>query len=103
MARSISAKKRVRQNETHREHNRSILSRLRTQIKKVKDLAGQGNVEAARKELGVAYRLLDRAASKHIIHRNAAARQKSRLTLRVTAAKPGGAAPAKPAATTPQA
>jgi len=51
MPNTKSAERRMRNSERKHLHNRSILSRLRTQIKKVKDLAGQGNVEAARKEL----------------------------------------------------
>jgi small subunit ribosomal protein S20 len=70
-----SAKKRMRQARGLTAQNRTQRSRLRTAIKKVRAAAG-AEVEAAYAE---AVQLLDRAGRKHIIHPNAAARQKSRL------------------------
>jgi small subunit ribosomal protein S20 len=89
-----SAKKRLRQNILRRERNRSAKRALRTQCRKVTDAIGTGDVAKAEAELRVAAQKLDRAASHKIIHRNAAARTKSRLSARIKARKL--AAPAAP-------
>jgi small subunit ribosomal protein S20 len=70
-----SAKKRMRQARVRAAQNRTQRSRLRTALKKVRAATG-ANIEAAYAE---AVQLLDRAGRKHLIHPNAAARQKSRL------------------------
>jgi len=70
-----SAKKRMRQALTRTAQNRTQRSRLRSALKKVRTASG-AEVEAAYAE---AVQLLDRAGRKHLIHPNAAARQKSRL------------------------
>jgi small subunit ribosomal protein S20 len=88
-----SSKKRLRQSIERRERNRSIKRALRTQCRKVSEAAGAGDVAKAESELRLAAQKLDRAAAHKIIHRNAAARTKSRLSARVKAAK-------KPVATT---
>jgi small subunit ribosomal protein S20 len=66
--------------------NRTHRSQLRTALKKVRTASG-AEAEAAYAE---AVKLLDRAGQKNIIHRNAAARQKSRLAKLVTATKVSG-------------
>jgi len=93
MPHSQSAKKRLRQNVLRRERNRSVKRSLKTQCRKVTDAAKANDVATAETELREAARKLDRAAAHKIIHRNAAARTKSRLSARVKAAK----APAAPA------
>ena len=70
-----SAKKRMRQGRVRATLNRTQRSRLRTALKRVRAATG-AEVEAAYAE---AVQLLDRAGRKHLIHPNAAARQKSRL------------------------
>jgi small subunit ribosomal protein S20 len=70
-----SAKKRMRQARVHTALNRTQRSRLRSALKKVRAATG-AEVEAAYAD---AVQLLDRAGRKHLIHPNAAARQKSRL------------------------
>ena len=70
-----SAKKRMRQAVARTAQNRTQRSRLRSALKKVRTATG-AEVEAAYAE---AVQLLDRAGRKHLIHPNAAARQKSRL------------------------
>jgi small subunit ribosomal protein S20 len=70
-----SAKKRMRQAHTRAAQNRTQRSRLRSALKKVRTATGDA-IETAYAE---AVRLLDRAGRKHLIHPNAAARQKSRL------------------------
>jgi small subunit ribosomal protein S20 len=70
-----SAKKRMRQGRARTVQNRTQRSRLRSALKKVRTATG-AEVETAYAE---AVQLLDRAGRKHLIHPNAAARQKSRL------------------------
>lgn len=83
MPHSNSAKKRLRQNEKANARNRAGRTAIRNEIRKVRELITSGDVEASRVELRVASRKLDQAASKQIIHRNAAARTKSRLSAAV--------------------
>ena len=75
MPRIESAKKRMRQARARTAQNRTQRSRLRGALKKVRTATG-AEVETAYAE---AVQLLDRAGRKHLIHPNAAARQKSRL------------------------
>ncbi|MBV9774562.1 MAG: 30S ribosomal protein S20 [Gemmatimonadetes bacterium] len=72
-----SAEKRMRTNEIRAERNRQNRSRLRTALRKVRQA---DSAEAAAPALAEAISLLDRAASKRVIHPNKAARAKSRLT-----------------------
>ena len=78
-----SAKKRLKQSIVHRERNRSGKRAIRTECKKVVEAVGAGNVEQAETELRKAAKLLDQSAAKHVIHRNAAARTKSRLAAKI--------------------
>jgi small subunit ribosomal protein S20 len=78
-----SADKRVRQNEKRRQINRSNRTRLRTSIKNLRaDLEG-GN---AGELLAATVSTIDKAVQKGVLHRNAAARYKSRLTMHVNRA-----------------
>jgi small subunit ribosomal protein S20 len=79
MPNTASAKKRLEQNIKRRARNRAAKSTIRTQIKKILGLVRDGDVAAAGEACRVAAKLLDRAAARNIIHRNAAARKKSRL------------------------
>ncbi|MBK9767196.1 MAG: 30S ribosomal protein S20 [Chloracidobacterium sp.] len=80
MANHKSAEKRVRQNAKRKEINRSNRSKLRTSIKKLRG-AVAGNDKAASTELLFpTVSLIDKAVNKGIIHKNTAARHKSRLT-----------------------
>jgi small subunit ribosomal protein S20 len=76
-----SAEKRVRQNEKRREINRGHRSRLRTGIKKLR-AALEGDAAGAQALLPETISLIDKAIQKGALHRNAAARYKSRLTVR---------------------
>lgn len=87
MPNSLSAAKRLRQNKTRQLQNKSIKSSVRTQIKKVLTAAESGEIETAEQEYRLAAKKLDRAAVKNIIHKNAAARQKSRLQRAIKKAK----------------
>ncbi|HQX55216.1 MAG TPA: 30S ribosomal protein S20 [Pyrinomonadaceae bacterium] len=85
MANHKSAEKRVRQNAKRKEINRSNRSKLRTSIKKLRG-AVAGNDKAASTELLFpTVSLIDKAVNKGIIHKNTAARHKSRLTKHVNA------------------
>lgn len=76
-----SAKKRVIIAEARREKNAAAKSTLKTAIKKYEQAIAEGNKEEAKVLLVKADHLLDRAAHRHLIHKNNAARQKSRLAM----------------------
>jgi small subunit ribosomal protein S20 len=75
-----SAEKRMRQSEIQRLINRRNRSRMRTEIKKFRQLLLENKVDEARGMLPLVYGVIDRAVQKNVVHRNAAARYKSRLT-----------------------
>ena len=83
MARIKSALKNIRKTGRRNAVNRSRRSDLRTQIKKIRDLLDKKDVAGARGELSKTLSTIARAQKKGIIHRNTAARQKSRLAHRV--------------------
>lgn len=83
MANSKQAKKRVRQAEKSRQLNASMRSMLRTYIKKVVAAVATGDQKNAQAALQLATPIIDRMASKGIIHANKAARHKSRLTAHI--------------------
>ncbi len=85
MANSPQARKRARQNEKARQHNASLRSMARTYIKKVITAIEAGDVEAAKTAYSAAVPVIDRIADKGIIHKNKAARHKSRLNAKVKA------------------
>jgi small subunit ribosomal protein S20 len=80
-----SAEKAHRQNVKRRDHNRQLRSRLRTALKSIRAALDQGDLDAAKAGLTETVSLVDKMASKGIIHRNTAARHKSRLVKRVSA------------------
>lgn len=79
-----SAEKRVRQNEKRRQNNRSNRTRLRSSIKKLRAEVDGGGTPAAL--LPETISIIDKAVQKGVLHRNAAARYKSRLTTQVNQA-----------------
>lgn len=85
MANIKSAKKRAIQSENHRAHNAALRSRLRTFMKKVLVAVEGGNVEEAQAAFRAAVPIIDSSVNKGLIHRNKAARSKSRLNARVKA------------------
>ena len=87
MPNSKSAKKRLRQNVARRATNLSAKRAVRTQLRKVREAVKAGNAELAETEFRLAVKKLDRAGARNIIHRNAAARLKSRLSAKVKAIK----------------
>ena len=87
MPNTKSAKKRHKQSELRRLRRRSAKSSLKTQIKKVREVAAAKDVDKLDVEARAVAAKLDRAAARGLIHRNAAARTKSRLQKLVKAAK----------------
>ena len=79
MANTKQSKKRAGQAEKHRQHNASLRSMMRTQIKKVQKAVTAGNKADAEAAYQAAVPVIDRMADKGIIHKNKAARHKSRL------------------------
>lgn len=75
-----SAKKRVRQNEKRRAINRSNRSSLRTQIKKLRSAISGTDAAQSQELLNPTVSAIDKAVNKGLLHRNTAARYKSRLT-----------------------
>jgi len=78
-----SAKKRARQAEKHRQHNASLRSMIRTYIKKVYTAIAAGDKKLAEEAFIAAQPVIDRMASKGLIHKNKASRHKSRLSKQV--------------------
>lgn len=85
MANIKSAKKRAVQAEKRRKHNASRRSMMRTYLKKVYAAVEAGDKQAAEAALTAATPILDRMATKGLIHKNKAARHKSRLTAKIKA------------------
>jgi len=80
VANSLSAKKRIRQNEKRRLRNRSRKSAVRTQIKKYLEMTRQSkDVEAIESELRVTQKKIDQLAATGVIHKNNAAHKKSQM------------------------
>ena len=85
MANSPQARKRARQNDKRRRHNAGLRSMMRTQVKKVLKAVEAGDRSAAEAAYKAAVPAIDRVADKKMIHKNKAARHKSRLNARVRA------------------
>jgi len=85
MANSAQARKRARQSDKQREHNASLRSELRTAIKKVKKAIASGDKTAAQSVFQASVSAVDSIADKRIIHKNKAARHKSRLSAAIKA------------------
>ena len=81
-----SAKKRHRQNLRNRDRNRAVKSEVKTTVRKVLDALTKGDAQAAGEHFRTVTKKVDQAAAKKTIHRNRAARIKSRLSARLKAA-----------------
>ncbi len=92
MAHSRTARKAVRQNATHRALNRWRLTTLREALKAFNDKLLHGTVDEATAAFRAVSRVVDRTAAKGIIHKNQAARRKSRMSARLKAKKAGAKA-----------
>ncbi len=91
MANHASALKAHRQSIKHRNLNRGNRSSLRTYLKQFNDRLEAGKAEEAKNSLAELYAVIDKSQQKNAISKNAAARQKSRLTKRLNAALSGSA------------
>ncbi len=85
MANSASARKRARQAETHRRSNASRRSMMRTYMKKVTAAIEAGDKEQATAAFNVATPIIARSVTRGLIHKNKAARYKSRLNAQIKA------------------
>jgi len=84
VAHSLSAKKRIRQNEKNRARNRARKSMVRTQTKRFLDAVSEGKTDLAQQEFKTLTRKLDKVASTSTMHKNTAARIKSRMARRLS-------------------
>jgi small subunit ribosomal protein S20 len=91
MPHSASAKKRHRQNLRNRDRNRATKSEVKTQVRKLLDALSKGEAATAGEQFRTVTKKVDQAAAKKTIHRNRAARIKSRLSARLKAAGAGKA------------
>jgi small subunit ribosomal protein S20 len=82
-----SAKKRIRQTEKRTIHNRTYISSARTYVKKTRQLIAAGKLDEAEGVATMAYKTLDKAARKHVIHPRNAARRKGRLMVALDKAR----------------
>lgn len=85
MANTKQARKRARQANARRARNTALRSRLRTAIKSVRKAIAAGDKNAAAEVLRKAMRVIDSIADKKVVHKNTAARNKSRLAAAIKA------------------
>jgi small subunit ribosomal protein S20 len=90
MAHSLSARKRVRQNIAARARNRWRLRTMREAVKTFRDKLLHGSGEEATTAMRTCARIVDRTAQKGVIHKNQAARRKSRMSAALKAKKAAG-------------
>ena len=83
MANSASSKKRAKQAVKRNQHNSQIRAKVRTYIKKVVSAISAGNKKEAISGFTVMQKNVDQAVSKGLIHKNQAARKKSRLSTQI--------------------
>ncbi len=88
MANTRSAEKRNRQAQKRRTRNVQVRTGLKSAVKKAREAIAGGDTAATKQALQTALRTLDRAASKGVIHKNAAARRISRLARAAAAPAP---------------
>ena len=85
MANTAQARKRARQATATNKRNAALRSMLRTAVKNVRKAIAAGDKAAAAKQLQASQGVIDRIADKKIVHKNAAARTKSRLAQAIKA------------------
>lgn len=85
MANTVQARKRARQSEKQRGHNAALRSELRTAIKRIQQAIAAGDKKAAQQVYQSSTAVVDSIADKKIIHKNKAARHKSRLAAQIKA------------------
>ena len=79
MANTAQARKRARQADAHRDHNNALRTRFKTAVKTAKTALSKGDKAAAKTAFNSAMSMIDKTVTKGLIHKNKAARQKSRL------------------------
>ena len=89
MAHSVTARKRIRQNESHRALNRWRKTTMRTAIKEFLLLVQEGSVDDAKASFVRCQKIIDRTAQKGVIKKNHASRRKSRLNAMLKAKAQG--------------
>lgn len=87
LANTRQAAKRARQAVKRRAHNMALRSRMRTEIKRVRNAIAEGNAENAAASYKLAVPVIDTMVNKGILHRNTAARHKQRLNGHIKALK----------------
>jgi small subunit ribosomal protein S20 len=87
VAHSLSAKKRVRQNLKRKARNRARKEQIKEEVKSFTSVLAKGDLTAAEQQLRKAVARIDKVASKNTIHKNAAARKRSRLTKKLNRAR----------------
>jgi small subunit ribosomal protein S20 len=87
MANHFSALKRARQTETRTTRNRSNSSRLRSELRGLREALAKGDKASAQQIFRKTVSALDKAIQKGVLHKNTAARYKSRLSARLNALK----------------
>lgn len=87
MANIQSAKKRIRQNEKRRVHNRRYHASARTHVRNARELIEAGKLDEAEEAVRLASKVLDKSAKRNVIHPRNAARRKGRLMKALAAAK----------------
>ncbi|MBA7648489.1 30S ribosomal protein S20 [subsurface metagenome] len=87
MAHSLSAKKRVRQNAKRSRINRARKSQIKTQIKRFEQALSVGDAKAASEQYRLVVEKLDKIAGSSTMHKNTAARKKSRLAKKLNSLK----------------
>jgi len=85
MANTAQTRKRARQNDARRAHNASLKSAFRTAIKKIAKAIQGGDKKAAQETFNQNVPIIDRISDKKIVHKNKAARHKSRLNTAIKA------------------
>ena len=87
MANHFSALKRARQTVKRTANNRSNTTRLRTELRKLRETMESGDAKQSNETFSTTVSMIDKAVKKGVIHKNTAARYKSRLSVRVAAVK----------------
>ncbi|MCR3921200.1 MAG: 30S ribosomal protein S20 [Firmicutes bacterium] len=87
MPNTKQAEKRMRVTAKRTARNRQVKSSVKTAVRRFSDTLAEGNLEVASDKLHATVKTLDKAVSKGVVHKNAAARKKSRLAKRLNKAK----------------
>lgn len=88
MANTRSAEKRNRQTQKRRARNQGVRTRVKSAVKAVRETLERGELAAAQEAFKMAARVIDKASSKGVVHRNTASRKISRLAKAVAKTAP---------------